>query len=333
MTRGAACSRLVVPMNPHGFAAGESLDPVAAYDRVAPVYARLAKQRGAYLDAIDRLVDWPKFRRAAVRCWMWAPGMAFAPGASPEPRAYGISFCWSRAVSCVATVPRRRTSGPCGPKISTASRAALTSSPVSGTSSGIFCLPPPRVEVLRQFARLVSPEGRIFIDLNHRYNARHYGALATVARFLRDRVSPGDSNGDVRVTWNIEGHRISTTGHVFTDREFSGLVSGRRSAHREAVRHRLCFGTNSGGGVLKAIFFTFCDGRRRRSGKLSQPRPRERLQRPSPHQSLVRHFAITVTCCRAIRGRGMPRPYSAQPAVVEAGHARPCMPRRARPPP
>ena len=80
-----------------------------------------------------------------------------------------------------------------------------------------------RVGVLRQFERLVSPEGRIFIDLNHRYNARHYGALATAARLLRDRVWPGDRNGDVRVTWNIEGCRISTTGHVFTHREVAAL--------------------------------------------------------------------------------------------------------------
>src|ERR1035438_6845071 len=43
-------------MNPPGFAVGEVLDPVDAYDRVAPRYACLAKQRAAYLDAIDRLV-------------------------------------------------------------------------------------------------------------------------------------------------------------------------------------------------------------------------------------------------------------------------------------
>jgi hypothetical protein len=37
-------------------AGGELLDPVAAYDLVAPVYARLAEQRKAYLDAVDRLI-------------------------------------------------------------------------------------------------------------------------------------------------------------------------------------------------------------------------------------------------------------------------------------
>jgi len=94
-----------------------------------------------------------------------------------------------------------------------------------------------RIEALRQFARLVSPEGKIFIDLNHRYNARHYGALATAARFLRDRVSPGDRNGDVTVTWNIEGHRISTTGHVFTHPEFTALsrAAGLRIEKRFVV--------------------------------------------------------------------------------------------------
>src|SRR5690349_18868634 len=31
-------------------------DPVAAYDRIAPVFARLAEQRRPYLDRIDQLV-------------------------------------------------------------------------------------------------------------------------------------------------------------------------------------------------------------------------------------------------------------------------------------
>jgi hypothetical protein len=77
---------------------------------------------------------------------------------------------------------------------------------------------------MRQFARLLAPEGRIFIDVNHRYNARHYGALATAARFLRDRVSPGDANGDVKVVWDLDGQPCATAGHVFTHREFAGLA-------------------------------------------------------------------------------------------------------------
>ncbi len=33
-----------------------NLDPIAAYDRIAPVFARIAKERKPYLDSIDRLV-------------------------------------------------------------------------------------------------------------------------------------------------------------------------------------------------------------------------------------------------------------------------------------
>jgi 2-polyprenyl-3-methyl-5-hydroxy-6-metoxy-1,4-benzoquinol methylase len=80
-----------------------------------------------------------------------------------------------------------------------------------------------RVEALRQFARLLSAQGRIFIDVNHRYNARHYGAFVTALRFLRDRLAPKDSNGDVRVSWNIDGRKIVTSGHVFTHKEFFAL--------------------------------------------------------------------------------------------------------------
>jgi len=85
-----------------------------------------------------------------------------------------------------------------------------------------------RLEVLRQFARLASPQGRIFIDLQHRYNARHYGAIPTALRFLRDHLSWSETNGDVVVAWVIQGavdeSRCTTRGHVFTHREFRSLA-------------------------------------------------------------------------------------------------------------
>jgi len=76
-----------------------------------------------------------------------------------------------------------------------------------------------RIEVLRQFARLVSPRGAVFVDVNHRYNARHYGLLKTAQRFLRDQLSWNHKSGDVIVRWD----GCSTPGHVFTDKEFRSL--------------------------------------------------------------------------------------------------------------
>ena len=153
----------------------------------------------------------PGFPPAAGRCWMWAPGMALALCASPVPRACGMSFCWNRAVSCVAAVPRRRRLGHAGRDLQSQ----------QGSFDVVTCLwnvlghilpSAARAEMLRQFARLVSAEGKIFIDLNHRYNARHYGAMATAARCLWDRVSPGEHNGDVRVSWDVGGGRVRRPG-------------------------------------------------------------------------------------------------------------------------
>ena len=198
------------------------LDPVAAYDRVAPVYARLAKQRGAYIEAVDRLVigEIPGGSRSLLDV-----------GAGNGARAGRIAgSAGLRDLILLEPSGAMRTHCPAQAKIWAMRAEDLHRQP--GSFDVITCLwnvlghvlsTAARVGVLRQFERLVSPEGRIFIDLNHRYNARHYGALATAARLLRDRVWPGDRNGDVRVTWNIEGCRISTTGHVFTHREFAAL--------------------------------------------------------------------------------------------------------------
>jgi len=46
------------------------LDPVAAYDRIAPVFARVAEERRPYLAGIDRLVisGIPPGSRFQARC-------------------------------------------------------------------------------------------------------------------------------------------------------------------------------------------------------------------------------------------------------------------------
>ncbi len=81
-----------------------------------------------------------------------------------------------------------------------------------------------RIEVLQNCGRLLSPEGLLFVDVNHRYNARQYGLVTTALRMLRDLVNPGLENGDVTVRWDVAGATYATAGHVFTDREFRRMV-------------------------------------------------------------------------------------------------------------
>jgi SAM-dependent methyltransferase len=213
---------MAVPLNSPASTSGELLDPVAAYDRVAPVYARLAEQRKAYLDAVDRLVaaEIPPGSRSLLDA-----GAGYGARASRIAQAAGVRHL-------VLLEPSVVMRSHCPAEATIWAMRAEDLHCQEGSFDVITCLwnvlghilPfAARGEVLRQFARLASPAGRIFVDVNHRYNARHYGALATAKRFLWDRISPGDGNGDVTVAWNIDGNRCATIGHVFTQGEFTSL--------------------------------------------------------------------------------------------------------------
>jgi SAM-dependent methyltransferase len=197
------------------------LEPVAAYDLIAPGFARLAEQRRKYLDAVDALVvsgipprarslldvgagDGIRSNRIAQRggiaeLTLVEPSLAMQKNGSGDQR-----FRTMRAEDMRLLAPE---------------------------FDVILCLwnvlghifpADARTEVLRQFVRLLSPRGRIFIDVHHRYNARQYGTLPTILRFLRDRLS-GRDNGDVQVSWGTGERRCLTKGHVFTRREIESL--------------------------------------------------------------------------------------------------------------
>lgn len=210
------------------------LDPVVAYNRIAPSYARLRDQRRAYLDAVERLVvsAIPPGSRSLLDI-----------GAGDGVRAIRIAQAAGlKEIVLLEPSSEMRKNWTAG-KTAWAMRAEDLHSQ-QGQFDAITCLwnvlghifpASARSEVLRQCARLLAPGGRIFIDVNHRYNALHYGLLPTACRFLRDRLSPAASNGDVVVTWQVEG--VSTAGHVFTEREFAELcgVAGVRAERRFVV--------------------------------------------------------------------------------------------------
>ena len=199
------------------------IDPVAAYDRIAPVFARLAEQRRSYLDRIDQLVlsEMPPGSRSLLDV-----GSGDGARARRIARAQGIA-------ELVLLEPSRamQGNGPAGAKVWTMRAEELHS--VQATFDVITCLwnvvghifpASGRMEVLRQFARLVSSEGMVFVDVNHRYNAPHYGSLRTALRWLRDQVDWDEKNGDVVVDWDVEQTHCTTRGHVFTNKEFRALA-------------------------------------------------------------------------------------------------------------
>jgi len=204
------------------------LEPVAAYDRIGPVFSRIAEKRKSYLDSIDQLVisGIPPGSRSMLDV-----------GAGDGVRARRIAQ--ARDVGELVLVePSVAMQGP-DAKFRTMRAEELHSA--EGEFDVITCLwnvlghifpSEARVKVLRQFARLVSPQGRIFVDVQHRYNVPHYGAIPTALRFLRDRLRWSETNGDVVVAWDVEGMRCTTRGHVFTHREFRSLAQ-RAGLHIE----------------------------------------------------------------------------------------------------
>ncbi len=196
------------------------LDPVTAYDRIAPVYERIAEKRRAYLDSIDRLVisGIPRQSRSMLDV-----------GSGDGARARRIA----QARDIAELVQLEPSVAMQGRDAQFRTMRAEELHLLEGEFDVITCLwnvlghifpSEARSELLRQFARLASPHGRIFIDLQHRYNMRHYRAIPTAFRFVRDRLKWHETNGDVVVAWDVEGVRYATRGHVFTHREFRSLA-------------------------------------------------------------------------------------------------------------
>jgi SAM-dependent methyltransferase len=197
-------------------------DPVAAYDRIAPVFARLAEQRKPYLDRVDQLV---LSEMPPGSCSLLDVGSGDGARARRIARTRGIA-------ELVLLEPSLAMQGNSSDNAKVWTMRAEELHSVQAEFDVITCLwnvlghvasSKNRIEVLRQFGRLASRTGRIFADVNHRYNARHYGSLPTVLRYLRDQVSPDETNGDVMVTWSVRGIPCTTRGHVFTDTEFRSL--------------------------------------------------------------------------------------------------------------
>ena len=192
-------------------------DPVSVYDRIAPAFAQLVAERHAYLDSIDRLV---------VSHLPHAPRALLDVGAGDGRRAWAIAAGIPTVVLAEPAAGMRRAGGSVAGYIDLRAEHLHK---VEGEFDVILCLwnvlghvfpQGARAEVMCQFRRLLSPRGRLFIDVNHRYNAARYGLMPTAMRWLYDRIRPSEENGDVIATLSS----ASVRGHVFTHREVLAMA-------------------------------------------------------------------------------------------------------------
>jgi len=210
-------------------------DPVAAYDRLAAEYPDLCRKRELYLRSVEREIvsRIPPGSRSLLDL-----------GAGDGSRSIRIAA--QVGIERVVVVePSARMTGKSAEQaevwpIRAEDLAQESVSPCGGGHPGrtaekfdvIICLwnvlghvsAEKRIAVLSSVASLLSRAGIFFLDVNHRYNFRSYGFLATSVRWLHDLFVQRESNGDVRAKWNLNGATISTRGHVFIHDEIMRLA-------------------------------------------------------------------------------------------------------------
>ena len=200
-----------------------SLAPVAAYDLVAPHYDSILATRKRYLTAIEEiLIAHSAGARSlldvgagnGVRALRIARATGIDDVVLLEPSAGMRAQCPDRAEfwNCAATeIPQ------------TTRRFDLIT--CLWNTLGHFESTDERIAVLARLKTLLTPSGRIFLDANHRYNARAYGWPRTAVRMLYDFFSPAETNGNVLVSWKEGDRQICTRGHVFTQQELLHIFS------------------------------------------------------------------------------------------------------------
>lgn len=217
-------------------ASPEIIDPVEAYDRIAPIYGDLSRDRRAYLEKIEDLVvaHIPKGVQSLLDI-----------GAGDGKRAVRIAR--AAGIGCVILLEpsaKMREGADASSEIWPIRAEEL--SPQENKFDMITCLwnvlghisGENRVDVLKRCGEALSPEGFFFLDVNHRYNIKAYGLWPTSCRILYDWIFPSVGNGDVVMEWKGQGFR--TYGHVFTQHEMRDLIdaSGLKIVEKIFVNYR-----------------------------------------------------------------------------------------------
>lgn len=82
-----------------------------------------------------------------------------------------------------------------------------------------------RLGALMHMKNLLSPEGRIYVDISNRYNLRYYGFWKVFSNIIRDIFSPAILNGDFSYQIPVsKGVRLNSSCHFFNPFEMKKLI-------------------------------------------------------------------------------------------------------------
>jgi len=207
------------------------LTPIAAYDAFAPFYSAYAKTRARYLRKVEDVVI-----AHAPRA-----GSLLDVGAGDGSRALRIAQA-AKLARVVLLEPSAEMRALCPPGVELWPYNASEIPDSRLQFDVITCLwnvlghlegPQQRASALIQFRKMLTPQGMVFLDVSHRYNAESYGWSMTFLRMVNDFFLRSEKQGDVAVAWKAGAGTIHTTGHVFTHCEIKRRV---RSAGLKILR-------------------------------------------------------------------------------------------------
>src|SRR5689334_20516698 len=192
------------------------ISPIAAYDALAPFYDSLLESRKHYLQKVEEIVIAHTGKALSL----------LDVGSGNGVRALKIATA-ANIENPVLVEPseamRRQSAGN-----SATWKRSIAEIPIPASFDLITCLwnvlghldgREERVSMLLRLRTLLSPGGKLFLDVNHRYNAAAYGWRRTLLRMIHDFILPSDRNGDVIASWQAGNQLIRTRGHVFTQSE------------------------------------------------------------------------------------------------------------------
>jgi SAM-dependent methyltransferase len=98
-----------------------------------------------------------------------------------------------------------------------------------------------RRTAMKNMADLLEEGSVLFLDVNNRYNAAHYGMKAVFKNLLVDVLRPNKDNGNFGLVVNICGQNIETSVHIFNPWEMERLIksAGLRIVKRRFIDYRL----------------------------------------------------------------------------------------------
>lgn len=211
------------------------------YNKLAPFYTDYSLKRQFYLDAVDSII--------IGKLMQSYPVSMLDVGSGDGKRAKKIALT-TNINRLVLTEPSKEMLDRIYqfPEIASfeifhVSAEEIDSVPNLGKFDAITCLwnvlghvstSVDRQRALINMKNLLTSSGRLYLDVNNRYNLRAYGVQTVNRNIMNDLIFPNEHNGDVFFNIKVGETEIPASGHVFSPQEINNLIT---SAELKIVSH------------------------------------------------------------------------------------------------